>query len=181
MRGAALVAVIALWTLTAAPAHAALPPLELAQKSLAQARAGQPVFILDLRVTETSAELKEWRLRGTFSFGDMPDKLGPKAPLPLRLLWIATLSADPVAELQKAHGLINANTSTVGVQDGFVYVYGTTPSFSLYRDLKRLAAFSVTADGKRWVARLAYDGEGRLSGLMITRDGRTVLTARSGP
>lgn len=162
--------------LVATQAFAALPPFELVQKSLAKARAEHPKMVLDLRVTETAAALKEWDLRGTFRFGDRPARFDGDS-LAIQFLWIATLSADPVAELQRTYGLVNANVSTVGVQDSFVYVYGVLPAVSVYRDLQRLAAFSVKAGTQRWVTRLTWD-EDQLSGIMVTRDGKTVLTAR---
>lgn len=159
------------------PAAAALPPFDLVRESLVQTRKKQKSTTLDLRVTQTSGKLVEWKLAGKFAFGEVPQKLGGEE-VALRLLWIALLSSDPVGELQKRHGLVNASRATVGVQEQFVYVYGGLPAVSVFRDLKRLAALSVESGGHTWVARLTWDDD-RLTGAMITRDGRTVLTARS--
>lgn len=161
----------------ASAATAAVPPFELVRSALVQARQQQKTVTLDLRVAQTSGKLVEWNLSGTFDIGAVPERLAGD-PIPLRLLWIAVLSADPIAELQKSFGLINAARATVGVQEQFVYVYGAQPAASVHRDLKRLAALSVGVDGHTWACRLTWD-EARLTGVMVTRDGRTVLTARS--
>lgn len=162
---------------TAGPAQAALPPLELVQQALAADRlAGTPVRF-DLRVTETQDTLTEWTLFGEYAYGDATGQIGPAAAVPRRLLWIALLAPDPVAALQP-FGALDRGRATVGVQDDFVYVYGGVPGISVFRDLRRLAAFSVNAAGHRWVTRLSWAGEA-VVGVMITRDGQTVLTAHA--
>lgn len=179
MRGALFVAVLLFVGLSdRAVASASLPPFELVHKSVAQARAAQKTARLDLRVTEMAGDLVEWRLRGELAFGTVPEQMRVGASLARRLLWIATLAADPVHEIQKAHGFVNEKSATVGVQQEFVYVYGAMPAVSVFRDLRHIAAFSVKVDGATWVARLTY-ADDELRGVMITRDGRTVLTARS--
>lgn len=177
-RLAAVLATLVLFFGAATSAHAALPPFELVQKSVAKAR--KAPLSLNLRVTQTGEKLTEWQLRGEFEFGDIPKQFRDNVPLAVQLLWIATLSADPIAEVQSRHGLVNEKIATVGVQEGFVYVYGSVPAVSVHRDLVRLAGFSVDVDGARWVARLSW-AEHELTGVMITRNGGTVLTARRAP
>lgn len=159
-----------------AVAAAAPPPFELVQKSVAKHRESGRVS-LDLRVTQMHGELREFDLAGTYAYGDEVASLNT-GDFALRLLWIALLAKDPVAELQRKATFVNQRQATVGVQDGFVYVYGSMPSASVYRDLKRVAALSTKRDGHTWIVRLAWQDE-ELTGVMVSRDGRTVLTARA--
>lgn len=177
-RAAIVLAVFAPVVLAPGRAAAAVPPLELAQKSLAQQRTGKQVTY-DLRVTQMSTPLHEFTLRGTFTYGARPEALPPERSFDLRLVWIALLAEDPVAELQRAaDGFIDARAATIGVQEEFVVVYGASPSFSVSRDLARITAMAVRHGEHRWAVRLTWR-DGRVTGAMVTRDGQTVLTARA--
>jgi hypothetical protein len=160
-------------------AYAAIPPFALARAAIAKQRADTRKVKLDMRVTHTGGSLHEWTLRGTFAYDSRPGSFD-QAPDPVaaQMLWIATLAADPVSQIQTERRFVDESKATVGLQDDFVYVYGSAPAVSVFRDMRRLAGFTVSHDGHRWVTRLAWRDDS-LAGVMVTRDGVTVLTATS--
>lgn len=169
--------------LVASAAQAALPPFELAQKSLTEHRKEAKNASFDLTFTQTGEQLREWELTGQHDYGStvaLDDKirLGPQAPTLWRLVWIALLAPDPIAALTKSWGFVDTKAATVGVHDGFVYIYGANPRIAVYRDFKRLGWFEVRAKGNTWRIGLSWSGDDLL-GLMVTHNGNTVLTARS--
>ena len=175
----AIFALLFCWT---PRAEAALPPLELAQKSVAQERREQGKIPLNLRVTLTGDAIREWSIEGEFAYGGPLPGPGDTtfdadSDLPGRLLWIALAAVDPVTELAKLGGFVNGRTTSIDVQEKFVYVYGSNPSFRFFRDLERIAGFDLTHDDRRWSVRLQWS-EATVVAVVITRDGRTVLTAR---
>ena len=132
-----------------------------------------------MRVTHTGGTLSEWTLKGAFTYGTRPQEFDDAPdPVAAKMLWIAALAPDPAAEITSTKAFVDSTRATVGLQEDFVYVYGGIPGFSVYRDLRRLAGFTVIINGQRWVTRLAWRDDS-LAGVMVTRDGVTVLTATS--
>ena len=177
-------AALALGTLVfAAPTLAAVPPFELVQKSLAQHRKGKSVD-LAYRVSVTGKSVRDYTLRGEVDMGhevgldgeDAP-RLGPRADVGFRLLWIALLAPDPIASLS-AFGFVKSDAAEVAVAQDFVYVYGTSPRVAVYRDLRRLAWFEVESEEVSWRTELTYRDED-VTGANVTRNGVPYVTLRA--
>jgi hypothetical protein len=180
-------AILLFLALIPSSARAALPPFELAQKAIAEARTARGDVTRAMQITESGRTLTEYRLSGTFGpndtatlEGEPKRTLGPDASTPYKLLWIALLAADPVAEVTKRWGFVDKDDTEVQLDDGFVYVYGGTPQFSIARDMRRLVAFEIAANGHRWRVRLTWR-DGDVVGALVTRDGSPILTARARP
>lgn len=178
-----LLAATVVLMLATAPAWAALPPFELAQRALADHRDEGSVK-LAFDVTVARKHIESFRLEGKAKWGASATLKGPsgavelsaESPTGLRLLWIALLSRDPVAALA-TYGFVDRHRSEVGVAGDFVYIYGSNPRVAVYRDFQRLAWFEVTADDVRWRTSLTWDETGVIAAT-VTRDGAPFVSAR---
>lgn len=168
-----------------APALAAIPPFELVQKSLAQAREGE-VVSLDYRVTVTGKAVRDYELRGSAQRGESATLVGEGAPklasdakdVGFRLLWTALLSVDPVTSISADFGWIKSDATEVGVAQDFVYIYGTSPRVAVDRDLRRLVWAEVQDSGVKWRVELAYRDE-RVVGATVTKGGVPYISVSS--
>lgn len=173
-----LVAALLLW---AAPAGAAMPPLDVAQARQASLRGAlKSGASVDISLTVLGKELQVFsasnlRLGASeklelVASASEPEKKPPTlvidatAPLPWSVVFSLLSAADPLASLQATQGAIDAGQRKIDIlEDAFVYQYGASPQVILSRDFSRIRRVLVRAQSVDWEFRLT--GELGVGGL----------------
>lgn len=167
-----LLAALLLW---AAPAGAAMPPLDVAQARQASLRGAlKSGASVDISVTALGTKLQSFsasslrlgaskKLELAASASDPEKKpstlvIDANAPMPWSVVFSLLSAADPLASLQTTHGAIDAGQRKIDtLEDGFVYHYGASPQVVLSRDFSLMRRVLVHAQGVDWEFRLSGD------------------------
>jgi hypothetical protein len=142
----------------ASAAAAAVPPLKIASERQASLREAASDTKVDVSVTITAGELKSHAETGVALGIGKSLAFGDDGLLAWRVLSVVLTAKDPIKGLQEHVGQIDASkTSIETLDDGFVYVWGSSPQIALSRDLSRIRRVTARSGDHTWVFRLSGD------------------------
>ncbi len=161
-----LVSVAVLFFATAA--FAAVPPLETASARQEALRKEAARAKVDVSVTVTAGDLASYAKSGV-ALGGAGVKLSAKGGeasleldggglFPWKVVYALLTAQDPIAAIQKHVGKIDASRTRIEARDGhFVYVWGSSPSLAMSRNLGQIRQITAKNDDHTWEFRLSGD------------------------